>query len=47
MTVLRELAEPAAGGFGWGYNGGGTSAAAVAILDDALHLGDPVKCGIG
>ncbi|MEK8175021.1 hypothetical protein NKH77_55960 [Streptomyces sp. M19] len=28
VTVLRELAEPEDGGFGWGYNGGGTSAAA-------------------
>ncbi|MET9720468.1 hypothetical protein ABZZ46_34395 [Streptomyces rochei] len=45
--MLCELAEPAGDGFGWGYNGGGTSAAAVAILDDALHLGDPVKYGIG
>ena len=47
VTVLRELAEPEAGGFGWGYNGGGTSAAAAAILADALDLGDPDKCGIG
>lgn len=47
VTVLRELAEPKAGGFGWGYNGGGTSAAAAAILADALDLGDPDKCGIG
>ncbi|MFB7739506.1 hypothetical protein ACFC08_35200 [Streptomyces sp. NPDC056112] len=47
VTVLRELAEPETGGFGWGYNGGGTSAAAAAILADALDLGDPDKCGIG
>jgi hypothetical protein len=47
VTVLRELGEPKAGGFGWGYNGGGTSAAAAAILADALGLGDPEKCGIG
>ncbi|MDV6287114.1 hypothetical protein R2F25_00425 [Streptomyces sp. UP1A-1] len=45
--MLRELAESAADDFGWGYNGGGTSAAAAAILADALHLGDPGKCGIG
>ncbi|MFG2236170.1 hypothetical protein ACGFNX_40310 [Streptomyces sp. NPDC048723] len=47
VTVLRELAEPEHGGFGWGYNGGGTSAAAAVILADALDLGDPDKCGIG
>ncbi|MDQ8707570.1 hypothetical protein RCO28_34630 [Streptomyces sp. LHD-70] len=47
VTVLRELAEPEASGFGWGYNGGGTSAAAAAILADALDLGDPDKAGIG
>ncbi|MFB6838524.1 DUF6166 domain-containing protein [Streptomyces sp. NPDC056361] len=47
VTVLRELAEPEHGGFGWGYNGGGTSAAAAAILADALDSGDPDKCGIG
>ncbi|MFS0696747.1 hypothetical protein [Streptomyces nitrosporeus] len=47
ITVLRELAEPEGGGFGWGYNGGGTSAAAAAILADALDLGHPDKCGIG
>ncbi|GGN45840.1 DUF6166 domain-containing protein [Streptomyces fuscichromogenes] len=46
-TVLRELAEPENSGFGWGYNGGGTSAAAAAILADALALGDPDTCGIG
>ncbi|WP_431776308.1 hypothetical protein [Streptomyces cucumeris] len=46
VTVLRDLAEPEFGGFGWGYNGGGTSAAAAAILADALGLGDPDKCGI-
>jgi hypothetical protein len=34
------------GGFGWGYNGGGTSRAAAVILADALNLGDPVKCGM-
>ncbi|MGQ4465258.1 hypothetical protein ACN6LC_004659 [Streptomyces violaceoruber] len=47
VTVLRELTEPETGGFGWGYNGGGTSAAAAAILADALDLGDPDTCGIG
>jgi hypothetical protein len=47
VTVLRELAEPEAGGIGWGHNGGGTSAAAAAILADALDLGNPDKCGIG
>ncbi|MFF2810353.1 hypothetical protein ACFVT2_24930 [Streptomyces sp. NPDC058000] len=47
VTVLRELAEPEESGFGWGYNGGGTSVAAAAILADALDLGDPDKCGIG
>jgi len=36
--VLRELAPPA-GGFGWGYNGGGPARAAAAVLDDALELG--------
>ncbi|MFF7764213.1 hypothetical protein [Streptomyces griseorubiginosus] len=47
VTVLRELAEPKNSGFGWGYNGGGTSAAAGVILADALALGDPDQCGIG
>ncbi|MFH8533271.1 hypothetical protein ACH4GE_33165 [Streptomyces tendae] len=47
VTVLRELTEPETGGFGWGYNGGGTSAAAAAILADALDLGAPHTCGIG
>ncbi|MFH8534955.1 hypothetical protein ACH4GE_42075 [Streptomyces tendae] len=47
VTVLRELTEPETGGFGWGYNGGGTSAAAAPILADALDLGDPDTCGIG
>ncbi|GHI27087.1 hypothetical protein Shyd_84580 [Streptomyces hydrogenans] len=47
ITVLRELVEPEGGGFGWGYNGGGTSAAAAAILADALDLGDPEKAGLG
>jgi hypothetical protein len=47
VEVLRELPEPDESGFGWGYNGGGTSAAAAAILADALDLGDPDECGIG
>jgi hypothetical protein len=47
VTVLRELAEPAYGGFNWGYNGGGPGRAAAAILADALDLGDPDTCGIG
>ncbi|MER8236094.1 DUF6166 domain-containing protein [Streptomyces sp. NPDC094049] len=47
VTMLRELPEPEHGGFGWGYNGGGTSAAAAAVLADALDLGDPDKAGIG
>lgn len=47
VDMLRELAEPETGGFGWGYNGGGTSAAAGVILADALDLGDPDQCGIG
>lgn len=47
LTVLRELAEPENRGLGWGYNGGGTSVTAAAVLADALDLGDPDKCGIG
>lgn len=39
-AVLRKLEEPEHSGFGWGYNGGGTSATAAAILADALDL-DP------
>ena len=45
-AVLRELAEPAYGGFLWGYNGSGPLWAAAAILADALGLGDPAACGI-
>ncbi|MFF1781830.1 hypothetical protein [Streptomyces virginiae] len=45
--MLSELAQPEHGGFGRGYNGGGTSAAAAVILADALDLGDPGRCGIG
>jgi hypothetical protein len=46
VTVLRTEHELDAGGFGWGYNGGGTSRAAAVILADALDLGDPVAGGI-
>ncbi|MCG7527187.1 hypothetical protein MHW47_22410 [Streptomyces sp. OfavH-34-F] len=43
ITVLRELAEPEGGGFGWGYNGGGTSAAGP---HDGLRPGaGPGCCG--
>lgn len=45
-AVLRVLDEPDDGGFGWGYNGGGTSRAAALILADALDLADPDECGI-
>ena len=44
-AVLRELAEPADGGFGWGCNGTGPLRAAPAILADALSLGDPADRG--
>jgi len=46
VSVLRELPEPAYGGFGWGYNGSGPLWAAAAILADALSLGDPASCGL-
>lgn len=46
VTVLRELRPPEDGGYGWGYNGSGTSRVAAAILADALDLGDPRACGI-
>jgi hypothetical protein len=38
--VLRVLEELEHSGFGWGYNGGGTGAAAAAILADALDVDD-------
>lgn len=41
VTVLRELRPKdrhELGGFGWGYDGSGTSRAAAAILADALQL---------
>ncbi|MBT1185142.1 hypothetical protein HET69_14250 [Streptomyces sp. CJ_13] len=44
VQVLRELRakdEQSLGGFGWGYDGSGSSRAAAAILADALDLGDP------
>ena len=44
-AVLRELAEPADGGFGWGHNGTGPLRAAAAILADALSPGDPADRG--
>jgi hypothetical protein len=47
--VLRELKakdEDELGGFGWGYNGSGTSRAAAAVLADALDLGSPEKAGL-
>jgi hypothetical protein len=47
VTVLYELhPADAHGSFGWGYNGGGTSRAAAAILADALDLGDQDAAGI-
>ncbi|NUK23499.1 DUF6166 domain-containing protein [Streptomyces lunaelactis] len=49
VTVLRELKakdEDELGGYGWGYNGGGTSRAAAAVLADALDLGTPEKAGL-
>lgn len=41
VTVLQELAvtQSQASGLNWGYNGGGTSTSAAAILADALGLG--------
>lgn len=46
--VLRELPKPEnSGGFGWGYNGTGTSNTAAALLAGALDLGHPDQCGIG
>lgn len=44
LVVLRELRHDM--GFGWGYDGSGTSRAAAAILADALALGSPDECGI-
>ncbi|MFD6967434.1 hypothetical protein [Streptomyces sp. NPDC059949] len=49
VKVLHELKakdEDELGGFGWGYNGGGTSRTAAAVLTDALDLGDPDECGM-
>lgn len=36
LWELHAFDEERGGGFGWGYNGGGTSRAAAAILADAL-----------
>jgi hypothetical protein len=38
VKVPRELRPPSHKGFGWGYNGHGTSYAAAAILADALNV---------
>jgi hypothetical protein len=49
VEVLAELVPHDAdqgGGFGWGYNGGGTSRAAAAILADALDLGSLGEAGM-
>lgn len=49
VTVLRELKakdEHELGGYGWGYNGSGTSRTAAAVLADALDLGTPEKAGL-
>jgi hypothetical protein len=46
FRVLCPKDEETFGGFGWGYNGGGTSRAAAAVLADALDLGDPDACGM-
>jgi hypothetical protein len=37
LGQLHAFDEEDGGGFGWGYNGGGTSRAAAAILADALN----------
>jgi hypothetical protein len=37
-ALLRELPELLDGGFGWSYNGSGTSRAAAVILADALGI---------
>ncbi|GGV04007.1 hypothetical protein GCM10010211_84080 [Streptomyces albospinus] len=45
--MLRELKAKDAdelGGFGWGYNGGGTSRTAATVLADALGM--PEKAGL-
>ncbi|BDM74930.1 hypothetical protein HEK616_84170 (plasmid) [Streptomyces nigrescens] len=50
VQVLRELKptdEEEFGGFGWGYNGSGTSRVAAAIIADALDLRDAEKSGLG
>ena len=42
LYELRPKDPERLGGFGWGYNGSGTSRAAAAILADALDLADPL-----
>jgi hypothetical protein len=39
IKPIRELLPPSDGSFGWGYNGGGPSRAAAAILADAFEAG--------
>ncbi len=46
VRVLREIPPPEYGDFGWGYNGTGTSNAAIAVLSDALEL-DPAALDFG
>ncbi|MEU8598397.1 DUF6166 domain-containing protein [Streptomyces globisporus] len=48
VTVLCDLKvkDEELGGFGWGYNGSGTSRTAAAVLADALDLGAPEKAGL-
>lgn len=43
---LRQLKPPRGTGFGWGYNGGGTSRTAEAILRDALDLDQSEKLSV-
>lgn len=47
IPVLRELPGQRWGGFGWGYNGGGPSRVAQAVLADALELSDSGRVGLG
>ncbi|MEX5637511.1 DUF6166 domain-containing protein [Parafrankia sp. FMc2] len=46
VEMLREILPPEYGDFGWGYNGTGTSNAAIAVLSDALDV-DPDVIGLG
>ncbi|MFF1651196.1 hypothetical protein [Streptomyces sp. NPDC058240] len=43
---LTGSLDSTGGGFGWSYNGTGTSNAAAVILANALGLGNPYECGI-